>query len=134
VDVETQALLHLDQQITRDSKDSKEPERYTPICVGQADLMADDVLRLMAYQNYMPRSVLVEYLKILFAFHLALYHLKLFKILPTLINHRSADSVCRPGNCTTDFGRPESPLQACPYRIGLLVEMGDVNNRRMVTA
>lgn len=132
VDVETQALLHLDQQITRDTKDSKEPERYPPICVGQADLMADDVLRLMAYQNYMPRSVLVDYLKVILAFHLALYHLKLFKLLPSIIARGASDTVCTPGRCISDASNTEAPLQMCPYRIGILMEMGDTNNKRMV--
>lgn len=132
VDVETQALLHLDQQITKDLADSKEPEKYPPICVGQADLMADDVLRLLAYQNHMPRSVLVDYLKILLAFHLALYHLKLFKILPDIVNRRSSNLVCKLGNCITDLEQKDTPFHACPYRLGLLVEMGDVNNPRMI--
>ena len=42
VDVETQALLHFDQQVTVDMRDSQEPERFPPLCVGQADLLADD--------------------------------------------------------------------------------------------
>jgi len=34
----------------------------------------------------LPRSVLVEYLKTLFAFHLAIYHLHIFKLLPELVS------------------------------------------------
>lgn len=132
LDVETQALLHLDQQITRDLADSKEPEKYLPLCIGQADLMADDVLRLLAYQSHMPRSVLVDYLKILLAFHLALYHLKLFKILPDVVNRRSVNPGCRLSNCVADNSNRDAPFHACPYRLGLLVEMGDVKNARMI--
>lgn len=132
LDVETQALLHLDQQITRDLADSKEPEKHLPLCVGQADLMADDVLRLLAYQSHMPRSVLVDYLKILLAFHLALYHLKLFKILPDVVNRRSVNPGCRLSNCVADNSNRDAPFHACPYRLGLLVEMGDVKNARMI--
>jgi hypothetical protein len=52
VDVETQALLHFDQQVTVDTRDSQEPERFPPLCVGQVDLLADDVLRLLAYEPH----------------------------------------------------------------------------------
>ena len=55
VDVETQAILRLDHQVTQDMKDSKEPSRFQPLCIGQADIMADDILRLLAYEAFIPR-------------------------------------------------------------------------------
>jgi hypothetical protein len=88
LDVETQALLRLDQQVSGDTRDVKVPDKYPPLCLPHADLMADDVLRLLAYQGYMPRTVIVEYLKTLLAFHLGLYHLKLLKLLPALVRSR----------------------------------------------
>jgi hypothetical protein len=99
VDVETQALLHFDQQVTVDMRDSQEPERFPPLCVGQADLLADDTLRLLAYEPHIPRSVLVEYLKTLFAFHLGVSHLRTIKLLPALVRRRGADPTCEPKNC-----------------------------------
>ncbi len=70
IDVETQAILHFDDKVkARDTQDSKEPQRYSPLCIGQADFLADDILRLLTYENYMPRSVLVDYLKTLFSFY-----------------------------------------------------------------
>lgn len=124
VDVETQALLHFDQQVTVDSRDSQEPERFPPLCVGQVDLLADDTLRLLAYEAFIPRSVLVEYLKALFAFHLGLFHLRIIKLLPALIRRRGADPICAPRNC------PMAPMEiqahgGCPYRIHLLVDFGN---------
>jgi hypothetical protein len=124
VDVETQALLHFDRQVTVDMRDSQEPDRFPPLCVGQADLLADDTLRLLAYEPYIPRSVLVEYLKTLFAFHLGLFHLRMIKLLPALVRRRSADPTCEAKNC------PVAPAQmeahgGCPYRIFLLVDLGN---------
>ena len=123
VDVETQALLHFDRQVTVDMRDSQEPARFPPICVGQVDLLADDTLRLLAYEPYIPRSVLVEYLKTLFAFHLGLYFLRLMKLLPALVRRRSADPACAPANC------PVAPSAmhahgSCPYRIHLVADLG----------
>ena len=43
------------------------------------------MLRLLAHQALIPRTVLVEYLKILLAFHLALYHLNIMKLVPAMV-------------------------------------------------
>ncbi len=115
VDVETQAILRLDHQVTQDMKDSKEPSRHSPLLLSHADVMADDILRLLAYEPYIPRSVLVDYLKTLMAFHLALYHLKLLQILPKLVKQRS-----------------DNALESSPDPVALVVDMGDVNNPHMV--
>lgn len=135
VDVETQALLHLDQQVTRadrpDDKKAQELEKYPPLCLGQADLLADDVLRLLTYQDYMPRSVLVEYLKSLFAFHLALFHLRLLKLLPALVGRKGADPICSSANCPMNPTSFDTPHGSCPYRVGILVDMGEPNNIQM---
>ena len=130
VDVETQAILRLDHQVTQDMKDSKEPSRFQPLCIGQADIMADDILRLLAYEPYIPRSVLVDYLKTLMAFHLALYHLKLLQMLPKLVKQRSGNDLCTTKECPINPGL-DNALEGCPYRVALVVDMGDVNNPHM---
>lgn len=130
VDVETQAILRLDHQVTQDMKDSKEPSRFQPLCIGQADIMADDILRLLAYEPYIPRSVLVDYLKTLMAFHLALYHLKLLQMLPRLVKQRSGNDLCTAKECPINPGL-DNALEGCPYRVALVVDMGDINNPHM---
>jgi hypothetical protein len=130
VDVETQAILRLDHQVTQDMKDYKEPSRFQPLCIGQADIMADDILRLLAYEPYIPRSVLVDYLKTLMAFHLALYHLKLLQMLPKLVKQRSGNDLCSTKECPINPGL-DNAQEGCPYRVSLVVDMGDVNNPHM---
>lgn len=130
VDVETQAILRLDHQVTQDMKDSKEPSRFQPLCVGQADIMADDILRLLAYEPYIPRSVLVDYLKTLLAFHLAIYHLKLLQMLPKLVRQRAGNDLCTSKECPINTGL-DNAMEGCPYRTALVVDMGDVNNPHM---
>jgi len=130
VDVETQAILRLDHQVTQDMKDSKEPSRFQPLCIGQADIMADDILRLLAYEPYIPRSVLVEYLKTLMAFHLALYHFKLLQMLPKLVKQRAGNDLCSTKECPINPGF-DNALEGCPYKLALVVDMGDVNNPHM---
>jgi hypothetical protein len=130
VDVETQAVLRLDLQVTQDTKSGDEPDRFQPLCIGQADIMADDILRLLAYEPYIPRSVLVDYLKTLMAFHLALYHLKLLQMLPKLVKQRSGNALCTIKNCPINPGL-DNALDGCPYQLGLVVDMGDVENPHM---
>ncbi|HOX40936.1 MAG TPA: hypothetical protein PK263_01960 [bacterium] len=130
VDVETQAILRLDHQVTQDTKSSDEPTRFQPLCIGQADIMADDLLRLLAYEPYIPRSVLVDYLKTLMAFHLALYHLKLLHMLPKLVKQRSGNDLCSMKECPIKSGL-DNALEGCPYRISIIVDMADVNNPHM---
>jgi hypothetical protein len=123
LDVETQALLRLTEQVedapdTRGSRDS-----FTPICVGSADLLAEDIKRLLFYERHIPRSVMVDYLKVLLAFHLALYHLRLFKLLPALVRRKGADPICEPTSCPMDPRSLEDPHGDCPYRIGIFVDV-----------
>jgi hypothetical protein len=88
VDVETQALISLSEIVKLEITDRASPaarRSYPPLYPEAADLLADDVLRLLFHRDLIPRTVLVEYLKILFAFHLALYHLKIMKLLPAMV-------------------------------------------------
>ena len=130
VDVETQALLRFNPQVTADMRDSREPDRHQPLCIGQADTMADDILRLLAYEPYIPRSVLVEYLKTLMAFHLALYHLKLFQMLPKMVKQHTGSALCSIAECPVHPGL-DNPLNNCPYRVSLVVGMDDAKNPDM---
>lgn len=130
IDVETQAILHLDNQsdVSAKKETTKEDARHQPLCIGQADLLAEDVLRLLTYENHMPRSVLVDYLKILFSFHLALYHLRLLKLLPALVQRKGNDPTCDRCPMTPSAALPHGD---CPHRIGIVVDMGDPNNPHM---
>jgi hypothetical protein len=130
-DVETQAILRLDHQVTQDARDSKQPEVNPPLCIGSADVMADDILRLLSYEDHIPRSVMVDYLKTLLAFHLALTQLKLFLMLPTLVKNQGHFGCCSTQGCTVDPSGGAC-MQECPYKISMIVEMGDKNNEHMV--
>lgn len=123
LDVETQALLRLLDQV-EDAPDTKSGrESFTPLCVGAADLLAEDIQRLLFYQRFIPRSVMVEYLKVLIAFHLGLYHLRLLKLLPALVRRKGADPTCATGACPMNPKSPSNPFGDCPYRIGMLVDV-----------
>jgi hypothetical protein len=124
VDVETQALLSAltAEEVTQDARKPNTREMHAPICIGSADLMANDILRLMSYRTVIPRSVMVEYFKILLAFHLALYYLRLMKILPALVKRKAAEPLCQPDRCPVKASSVNDPFGDCPYRIGLFVD------------
>ncbi|SFO15562.1 hypothetical protein SAMN04489713_104309 [Actinomadura madurae] len=89
IDVETQALISLSEAVKRDITDraasGKDRRSHPPLYPEASDVLVDDVLRLLFHRDLIPRSVLVDHLKILFAFHLALYHLRILKLLPALV-------------------------------------------------
>lgn len=124
VDVETQALLSLNSaEVLQDApvKGSREPT--PPLCCGAADLLADDIVRLLQYRKKIPRSVMVEYLKILLAFHLALYHLRLLKLLPVLARKKGGEPTCDAAQCPVRPSADEQPQSDCPCQAGIFLDV-----------
>lgn len=127
IDVETQALMALSNQVTQDAADTSKPrDSQIPVCIGAADLMADDLIRLLVYQKFIPRSVMVEYLKVLLSFHLGLYHLRLFKLLPTLVRRRCADVTCAISSCPMQPRSQNDPHGGCPHRVFIFVDVANM--------
>jgi hypothetical protein len=128
LDVETQALLRLTDQVV-DAPDTQSGSGHAvPLCIGAADLLVEDIKRLLFYEQHIPRSVMVDYLKVLLAFHLALYHLRLFKLLPALVRKRGADPICEGTSCPMDPRCVDLPHGDCPHRAGLFVDVAGQPN------
>ncbi len=122
-DIETATLLHFLSQ-RKDTADTRASgDRFAPVCIGSADLMAEDVQRLLFYKPFMPRSVMVEYLKVLLSFHLALYHLRLLKLLPAWQKLEGANSLCAESACPMKPRDQREPQGDCPYKLGLYVDL-----------
>lgn len=122
-DIETATLLHFLSQ-RKDTADTRAGgDRFPPVCIGSADLMAEDIQRLLFYKQFMPRAVMVEYLKLLLSFHLALYHLRLLKILPAWQKIESANTLCADAACPMKPRQEREPQGDCPYKLGLFVDL-----------
>jgi len=129
LDVETQALLRLMHQV-EDAADTRSgANRFPPLCPGSAALLAEDIKRLLFYQSFIPRSVMVDYLKILLGFHLALYHLRLFKLLPDLVRRHGGDPSCT--SCPMAPHRVSGPQGDCPHQFGLLLDVASLPGSAM---
>lgn len=66
-------------------------QNVRPILDRQAELFCDDVKNLLLYKRLLPRSVVLDYLKTLIAFHLSIYIQKLIYLLPKMIRAGTKD-------------------------------------------
>lgn len=122
-DIETATLLHFLSQ-RKDTADTRSGgDRFPPVCIGSADLIAEDVQRLLFYKPFMPRAVMVEYLKLLLSFHLALYHLRLLKLLPAWQKIEGSNPLCQETTCPMKPRQQREPQGDCPYKLGLYVDL-----------
>lgn len=93
LDVDTTGILYLTKELkdkkglNTDTKDAK------PFLEKQTELFNDDIRRLLEYKDKLPRTVFIDYLKILCGFHLALYTMKLVYLLPKMVDAGSKDVV-----------------------------------------
>ncbi|WP_411845626.1 hypothetical protein AAFN60_18585 [Roseibacillus persicicus] len=125
VDVEAQALVNAlnNKVVTQDAPKQNTRTVHQPVCVGSADLFTNDILGLLQYRDVIPRTVMVDYLKILIAFHLALYQLRLIKLLPRLVLKKGKESICEVKNCPVEAIKKSQPFGSCPHQIGLFLDV-----------
>jgi hypothetical protein len=135
LDLDTLMIVHMvDNPVLKESPSSVREMLEPPLCLGQAKLLCDDLRRLLVYEKYVPRSVMIGYLRTAIGLHLGLYLLRLFRQLTGWVQDRSAHPVCR--NCPVTPGNPH-PFEACPYAFQnpaaekqaavseIIVDMGD---------
>lgn len=91
LDVDTAGILHLIKLVDIDTKASTSQMEIRPLLKKQTNLFCDDVMRLLAYQYSIPRSVFIDYLRILVGFHLSLYFQKLVYLLPKMVKEGKVD-------------------------------------------
>ncbi len=92
LDVDTAGLLHLIRLVEIDTMSASTSQLSIPsVLKEQSNLFCDDIMRLLAYQNNIPRSVFIDYLRILVGFHLSLYFQKLIYLLPKMVKEGSSD-------------------------------------------
>lgn len=92
LDVDTAGLLHLIRLVEIDTMSASTSQlSIPPILKDQADCFCDDIMRLLAYQYNIPRSVFIDYLRILIGFHLSLYFQKLISRLPLIVKEGRLD-------------------------------------------
>ena len=133
-------VLMVDNPAFKESRSSARDTLEPPLCLGQARLLCDDLRQLLVYENQVPRSVMIGYLRTAIGFHLGLYQLRLFSQLKGWVQDKSAHSDCR--NCPVKPGQPQ-PFAKCPYAFQngtidkqayvpeIILDMGDDHTSRM---
>ena len=92
LDVDTAGLLHLIKLVEIDTMSASTSKlSISPLLKDQANLFCDDIMRLLAYQHNIPRSVFIDYMRILVGFHLSLYFQKLIYLLPKMVKEGRKD-------------------------------------------
>lgn len=141
LDLDTLMIVHMvDNPAYKESPSSVREKLESPLCVGQARLFCDDLRRLLVYEKYVPRSVMISYLRTAVGFHLGLYLLRLFRQVTGWVLDKSVHPDCR--NCPVRAGQPK-PFLSCPYAFQnpnaekqsceqmIIVDMGDDHMSRM---
>ncbi|WP_339097142.1 hypothetical protein WDJ50_06800 [Deinococcus sp. VB142] len=98
VDVETETLQYLKDQVKRDTATKDRELNFKPLCQVAPKVMAEDITRLLAYRNLVPRSVMVEYLVTLMGFHMGLYLLRMIHVVPRMVEAKGELAPCGHGD------------------------------------
>ncbi|MFT3769608.1 MAG: hypothetical protein QM820_29585 [Minicystis sp.] len=128
LDLETLAVLKLVEDIPDMHPSQEKVAPYRPTCRGQARVLCNDVQRLLAYQEVVPRPVMIDYLKTILGLHLGLFTLRVGRQLSGWIRDKQAHPTCR--ECPV-WGTAEEPFADCPYGMSFTVDMGNNFRSRM---
>lgn len=135
LDVDTLMIVRMvDNEALRESPSGTREMLDSPLCIGQARLLCEDLRRLLVYEKQVPRSMMISYLRTAVGFHLGLYLLRIFRQLNGWVQDKSNHSDCR--NCPVTPSHPK-PFAKCPYAFQnqaakkhisvqeIIVDMGD---------
>lgn len=128
LDLETLTVLKLVEDLPDMYPSDEKVTPHPPTCIGQSRMLCDDVQRLLAYRDEIPRPVMIDYLKSILGLHLGLYTLRVARQLPGWIAAKEAHASCR--SCPVQ-GHMAEPFAECPYKVSLTVDMGDDYRSRM---
>ena len=121
LDLETLAVLSLADSVTGIAHHSDPPPiPIQPLCQVQGRLMAEDLRALLAYEDAVPRHVLAAYIRTMLGLHLALYVLRLFRLVPAWVEAARL-GLPRPG-CPIEAGTCRD-MRRCPYSTMLVVDL-----------
>lgn len=123
LDIETILMMRILDQQRADQPDRRKTVNIpVPLCRGQAKLLSDDIDRLLAYRNDVPRLVLIGYIKNIMALHLGIYQLRLFRMVPSILNGDNQDLECE--HCLIVPNR-NLTFEHCVYPVHLITDMGE---------
>jgi len=128
LDLETLTVLKLVEGLPNMHASGEKVAGHAPVCIGQSRVLCDDVQRLLAYQDVVPRPVMIDYLKSILGLHVGLFTLRVGRQLTGWIRDRKPHDACL--SCSVQ-GSLEEPFHDCPYDLSFTVDMGNDFRTRM---
>jgi hypothetical protein len=128
LDLETLTVLKLVEGLDDLHPSGESVAPHKPTCIGQSRILCDDVQRILAYKDVVPRPVMIDYLKTILGLHLGLYTLRVGRQLSGWIRDGAANDVCI--ECPVR-GTDHDPFKDCPYKQSFTVDMGSDFRTRM---
>ena len=118
LDIETLAILGIVDGIQVMAAPAPAPEPLEPLCLAEGRLLAEDLRALLAYRDVVPRLTLAGYARTIFGLHLALYQVRLFRLLPSWV---AAAERGGPGSPCSNEGE-SGPALACPFAMSITLD------------
>jgi len=122
LDIETQFLLRLLDNFRVDlpSTNTKLVAEYKFLCEAQQKQFLIDTLKLLVYKNSVPRRELFNYITVLFTFHTALFVIKSFNQINSLVDKQKLKC----NSCVTIKAEPDfHKLCKCDFQPKIFVDL-----------
>ncbi|RCK72643.1 MAG: hypothetical protein IGBAC_0454 [Ignavibacteriae bacterium] len=122
LDIETQFLLRLLEnfKVDKPSTGVKLVQNYNFICEAQRKQILTDTLKVLVYKNSVPRRELFNYLTIIFRFHTAVFSMKTYKQIISLVNNKKLHcGLCKSIQNEKDFDK----LGRCDFQPKIFVDL-----------
>lgn len=121
LDVETLAILGLADQVKYHPSPSPIETPVRPLCAMQGVLMADDLRAVLAYEEAVPRHVLATYIRTILGLHLALFMLRVLRIVPDRVDSAARQRLTL--GCPVEGDVHAAGRVGCPYQWELVVDL-----------
>ena len=122
IDIETQFLLRLldNFKIDLPSTNSNLVADYKFLCEAQQKQFLIDTMKLLVYKDTVPRRELFQYITVLFNFHTALFAIKSFNQINSLVNSQKLKcDICKTIKGEADFHK----LCKCDFQAKIFVDL-----------
>lgn len=103
-------------EIVKDFADQRKKAifKYPPLCIGQARLLSNDIIRILGYKNVMSKSAILNALVQVMFLHIGIYVLRLSLIVPDIVEEKNVNRVCQ--NCPVKADSIKG-FEKCPYQV-----------------
>ncbi|HUU29582.1 MAG TPA: hypothetical protein VM123_17400 [archaeon] len=125
LDIETLFLLRLLERFRVDMANrNKKVFEHEFLCLAQKQLILNDTLRLLVYKDSIPRRELIQYLMMLLSFHTALYCIKTFSMVNSIVDTKKF----RCSRCKSIKFDSLNDLYQCDHHPDIFVDLTNGQN------